>query len=235
MRAVEDVELDGFDEPPHALSARALLPPPTRYPRMMDSSAPPLLPDSDLVEEQSLVGPAWLAPLGTSPEIFEQRVEKFDATFAPMTSLSADDVVCGCAAHGSELLENSREHLRKFTQHVASVDRSNGAVGMMSSLEAGELAHIPVAGINALVGVGLYSIAVSARFGPGVVLLCKNKLLEWKLDEKARIATEFSKRKAAAAARRAVAGCHAAWSWLKAKAAKRAQLAAEPDPADTSV
>ena len=40
----------------------------------------------------------------------ERKVESFDAAFAPLRNLTADDVVVGCSAHGADFMGESCDH-----------------------------------------------------------------------------------------------------------------------------
>lgn len=186
----------------------------TKYPRMMDPAAPAVEEEEVAVAtveaEEDVTVPALLRPDGLTKEGVETRTSKFDAAFAPMTELSAEDVVVGCAVHGSELVAQSRQHLNKFRDHIRNVDTSNGAQGVLQSLEAGQLVELPFATAKACVGTGLFGVAAGVRFGPKLYAICKTKVRDWGLVEKTQVVVDVVKKKTAE-------GASAAWSWIKGK------------------
>lgn len=195
----------------------------TKYPRMMDPAAPPAVEEEEVAvatveaAEEDVTVPALLRPDGITREGVETRTSKFDAAFAPMTELSAEDVVVGCAVHGSELVSQSREHLNKFRDHIRNVDTSNGAQGLLQSLEAGQLVELPFATAKACVGGGLFGVAAGVRFGPKLYAICKTKVRDWGLVEKTQVVVEVVKNQTKVGLVKTAEGASAAWSWIKGK------------------
>merc|ERR1719243_482430 len=95
---------------------------------VVDDPNQPQPPANDL-------GPLAPPPVQSAQDV-ERKVESFDAAFAPLRNLTADDVVVGCSAHGADFMGESRDHLRRFKAHAANVDLSQGAAGVAASLEA---------------------------------------------------------------------------------------------------
>lgn len=186
------------------------------YPRMMDSSNSSELSTTPN-DEGDVPLPALLRPDGMTPSAYEERSRKFDSAFTPLTELSADDVVVGCASHGSELVAQSRDHLQKFTTHIRNVDTSQGAQSALMSLEAGQLVELPVAATKACLGTGFYGVAASARFGPKIINLCKQKAMEWHLADKTRVVVNVVAEKTTIGLKKTAEGVKTAWSWIKSK------------------
>lgn len=186
----------------------------TQYPRMMDPSA-----SLGRQEEEDVPLPSLLRPEGLTRSDYEERSRKFDSAFGPLAELSAEDVVVGCATHGSELVSQSRDHFRNFAHHIGSIDTSRGTQSALNSLEAGQLVQLPVAATKACIGTGLYGVAATARFGPKLFRLCKAKAVEWQLAEKTTIASKLVADKAKHGYRVTARNVQSAWSWLKTKVA----------------
>lgn len=195
------------------VEAAAVARPATRYPRMMDPSAAVV----EAEEAEEVPVPALLRPEGLTKSTFEERSRKFDSAFGPLTELSAEDVVVGCSAHGSELVAQSRGHIHNFTTHLRNIDTSNGAQSALQSLEAGQLVQLPVGAAKACLGTGLYGVAAGARFGPKVLQLCKQKAADWHIAKNTQVAARVVADKAKKGLDASAAGIHAAWKWIKAK------------------
>jgi hypothetical protein len=180
---LEDVVVGSPPPPPVAQSPK--------YPAMMQSGGAADVPGDELavagpsVDLGPQAPPTFLVPPSVHSQAdVQQKVESFDAAFAPLRNLTADDVVVGCSAHGADFLGQSGDHLRRFKAHAAAVDLSQGAGGFAGSLEAGELANLPLAAGKGAVGLSLYSTATVARFAPAVARGVAAKLDEWRVADK---------------------------------------------------
>ena len=177
----------------------------TKYPRMMADEKYPedYKEDDDDVVSQ----PRWLLP-----NDHEERSAKFDSAFSPIADLSSEDVVCGCAVKGAEFVQQSRDHVSNFRDHLRGVDQ-------FSKLEAGKLAELPVAATKACVGGGFYSIALTAKFGPRALDWTKRKCVDWRVYEKTAQWTQVVKQKTGQGYEVTKQGVKIAFSWLKTKVA----------------
>ena len=153
--------------PAAAVPTKAVTRAPMKYPAMMESGASVALVEGGVedVDLGPLAPPRFLVPpeVRTSEDV-EMRARRFDETFAPLASLTSEDVVIGCSAHGAEYVSQSKEALGKFQSHVRAVDLAHGPSGLVNSLEAGELCQLPIAAASGCVGLSLYSTATVARF-----------------------------------------------------------------------
>ena len=147
----------------------------------------------------------------------ERKVESFDAAFAPLRNLTADDVVVGCSAHGADFMGESCDHLRRFKAHAANVDLSQGAAGVAASLEAGELANLPLAGAKGAVGLSLYSTATVARFAPAVARAIGSKLEEWRVADKYVVVKTVVVEQARKGISLVASGARKGWAFVKGK------------------
>jgi len=196
---------------------------PTKYPAMMQSggaalASVPLDDDATDADLGPMAPPKFLVPpTVTSAADVQTHQETFDRAFAPLASLTADDVVVGCAAHGAEYLSSAQDHLGRFKEHVRAVDVAHGPTGVASSLEAGELAQLPVAAAKGCVGLSLYSTATVARFTPVLLRALRYKMEEWRVFDKAAAAKEIAVAKAKEVGGKAAEGVKKGWKWLKAK------------------
>ena len=209
---------------PPAAPAVTASPTKTKYPAMMVSGSSgahaAVLASEEFVDEDlgPLAPPRFLRPADLhSAEDVEARAQKFNESFAPLATLTADDVVVGCSAHGSEYVAQSKEHLSKFNSHVRAVDLAHGPGGFVQSLEAGELCQLPVAVTKGAIGLTFYGSATVARFTPALARAVKSKLEEWRVVDKAKIVKTAVVAKTTEVASKAVDNAKKGWKWLKAK------------------
>lgn len=191
-----------------------------KYPAMMESGASVALVEGGVedVDLGPLAPPRFLVPpeVRTSEDV-EMRARRFDETFAPLASLTSEDVVIGCSAHGAEYVSQSKEALGKFQSHVRAVDLAHGPSGLVNSLEAGELCQLPIAAASGCVGLSLYSTATVARFTPALYRAALHKIEEWRVVDKAQVVRTVVITKTAEVATKTVDGVKAGWKWLKNK------------------
>ena len=197
-----------------------------KYPAMMQSGGATLAVVDDPNQPQPapandlgpLAPPPFLVPPSVqSAQDVERKVESFDAAFAPLRNLTADDVVVGCSAHGADFMGESRDHLRRFKAHAANVDLSQGAAGVAASLEAGELANLPLAGAKGAVGLSLYSTATVARFAPAVARAIGSKLEEWRVADKYVVVKTVVVEQAKKGFSIVATGARRGWAFVKGK------------------
>ena len=111
----------------------------------------------------------------------------------------------------------SRDHLRRFKAHAANVDLSQGAAGVAASLEAGELANLPLAGAKGAVGLSLYSTATVARFAPAVARAIGAKLEEWRVADKYVVVKTVVVEQAKKGFSLVASGARKGWAFVKGK------------------
>jgi hypothetical protein len=174
--------------------------------------------------------PAFLVPptVRTASAV-EAHTKTFDAAFAPLASLSSEDVVVGCSAHGAEFMGDAKDHLGRFRSHVGAVDYSHGPKGIYDSLEGGELANLPLAATKGCVGISLYSTATVARFTPALWRAVKIKIEEWRVVDKAKALKTVALSKAGEAAAAAKEAGLKGWKWLKTKIDEKRNGAGLPE------
>ena len=197
-----------------------------KYPAMMQSGGATLAvvddPNQPVATPANDLGPLAPPPFLVPPSVqsaqdVERKVESFDAAFAPLRNLTADDVVVGCSAHGADFMGESRDHLRRFKAHAANVDLSQGAAGVAASLEAGELANLPLAGAKGAVGLSLYSTATVARFAPAVARAIGSKLEEWRVADKYVVVKTVVVEQAKKGLSIVASGARRGWAFVKGK------------------
>ena len=220
--ALEVVPLPEAPAAPSPPPAAPASPTKTKYPAMMvsGSSSAPVLDAVALVDEDlgPRAPPRFLVPPDVqSAEDVEARAQKFDESFAPLATLSADDVVVGCAAHGAEYVSQSKAHLYKFQTHVRAVDLAHGPGGFVNSLEAGELCQLPIAATKGCVGLSFYGTATVGVKRATVLRAARAKLDEWRVVDKAKIVKTVVVAKTAEVATKTVDKVKQGWAWLKNK------------------
>mmetsp|Transcript_22050 Transcript_22050/g.66176 ORF Transcript_22050/g.66176 Transcript_22050/m.66176 type:complete len:266 (-) Transcript_22050:45-842(-) len=209
---------------------------PMKYPAMMQSGASQLasVPLDDAGADLGPhAPPAFLVPptVRTASAV-EEHARTFDAAFAPLASLTSDDVVVGCSAHGAEFIGDAKDHLGRFRSHVGAVDYSHGPKGIYDSLEGGELANLPLAATKGCVGLSLYSTATVARFTPALWRAAKLKFEEWRVLDKLKVAKTVALAKAGEAAVKAKEVGLKGWKWLKTKIDEKRNGAGLPEVTD---